>query len=246
MRNFDTLRNGAKHRLKTYKAEADASAQRREWYAAKCERREMSAVKAEPDAWKQWRFCTLRQSPTATRSDGCIHMDSGTLDHLREPPSHEISRDYGRGWYCDAQQSETIAGRVSRLTHGRFVAWIVWSDCDGITVDASIYHDARTAWFRADNMARRMAEEEREHSERWHAAQECSEKRDAARLTLRESRSKVRAMVQSLREQGAIVPSLCTILRERIVEHRAEARAAVDTIRQESEKIAELGMVEEF
>ena len=234
MNRHDSTRKGSRLRLVELRAYANA------WNA--------NPRHAHKITWREARKhrATFATRHHCARSPGLIHMDSGALDHLREVSGHDVPSNYGQGWYCDAYQSETIAGRVSALPHGRFIAWIVWSDCDDITVDASIYHDARTAWFRADDMARRMAEEEREHSERWNQAREHAENRDAARVTLRNARSKARALVQALRDQGAIVPSLCDILRERIAEHRAAMRAALDTIEEAREGIRAAGMEGQF
>lgn len=233
MSKHDNTRKGSRLRLVELRAYANA------WNANPNYSRKIT--------WREARKHgdTFATRAHCARSPGLIHMDSGALDHLREVSGRDVSANYGRGWYCDAHQSETIRGRVSLLPHGRFVAWIVWSDCDGITVDASTFHDARSAWFRADDMARRMAEDEREHSERWNEAREHAENRDAARVTLRNARSKARALVQALRDQGAVVPTLCDILRERIAEHRATMRAALDTIAETRERIEALGMAGE-
>ena len=192
-----------------------------------------------------------RVYPIHHADDGSIVCDLHQLSGLREYKfADEILGLRHIGWFHNWFQDSAYRGQVWRLParNGaeQFLAGYVDSDGDRAIIEPEAFDCERDAARRADHMAERDAEQEREHSERWHAAQECSEKRDAARLTLRESRSKARAMIQALREQGHIVPSLCTILRERIAEHHAAMRDAIASIAQESEKIAELGMAGEF
>jgi hypothetical protein len=76
------------------------------------------------------------------------------------------------GWFSDADCSRTVRGVVARLTHGRYLAGYYSSDNGERVYLAGVYDDVRTAADAADNEARRIAEDEREYSERWDAAHE--------------------------------------------------------------------------
>lgn len=162
-----------------------------------------------------------RHDGTMRRDGSKIYADSGALDHLRELSGDDQPRDYGRGWYADAYCSETVTGRVavlpSRKGERRFLAYVVWSDCDGITIDADVYDCPRTAWNNADDMARRIAEDEKEHNEKWHEAREVQERQDNRREELRAARSEAVGLVTVLRELPQTASSratICAMIRE--------------------------------
>src|SRR5690606_32592828 len=165
----DTLRNGSRARLNSYRQKAARSLETiRKHHAPESPYR--LNVESDPQPWKRERYITPHglgfNAPGSmfTRSeDGRkIYGDTGALDHLRELSSNDMPRDYGRGWYTDEHCSETVTGRVavlpSRKDGPRFLAYIVWSNCDGITIDADVYDCPRAAWNRADDMARNTAE----------------------------------------------------------------------------------------
>ena len=76
------------------------------------------------------------------------------------------------GWFSDADCSRTVRGIVARLTHGRYLAGYYSNDNGERVYLAGVYDDVRTAASAADNEAQRIAEDEKEYSERWDAAHE--------------------------------------------------------------------------
>lgn len=187
-----------------------------------------------------------RDDPYTTRSeDGrYIYMHTRALDHLREPGSDDMPRDYGTAWYCDAHESETITGKVAALPRGRFLAYVVWSDSDGITVDASPYCSASDAAYAADSMARRIAEDEREHSERWNAASEHDDKRTEARGELRDAFHDGAKAIAALRASDN--PSVQSLARSCLADARERMREAIRTINAATDAIEDLDMTGEF
>lgn len=96
----------------------------------------------------------------------------------REYFADEFIGNHGRpliehtGWYADRDGSRTIRGLVVRLAHGRFLAGYYSKDNGERVYYQDVYDDERTAVYAADRHAERMAEDEREHDERYHAVRE--------------------------------------------------------------------------
>jgi len=89
------------------------------------------------------------------------------------------------GWYADADCHATVCGIVARLTRGRWMAGYYNSDnCERVYL-ARVFDDLADAVSEADNEARRVAEKEKEYSERWQAAQALNEKCEEAEKRLR-------------------------------------------------------------
>lgn len=154
------------------------------------------------------------------------HADTDYLDRLRNvQPVDEVSgaNINHAGWFCDAYQSETVRGYVAQLP-GRngaeqWLAFIVWSDADGITIIRDPAPDAVTAARWADDLAERVAKSECEQNERWHAARELSDECDTLRDTLQKQRQRFHQAATALRDQrkaGVVAASVCDILRERM------------------------------
>jgi hypothetical protein len=90
------------------------------------------------------------------------------------------------GWFCDVHQEETARGIVARLPHGRYIAGY-WMSVNGERVYyPTLFDSARDAAMSADGLAERLAENEREYSERWNAANKLSDGIDSALNRLRE------------------------------------------------------------
>lgn len=185
---------------------------------------------------------------SVTRSDaygGVILADSGALDHLREIRGEDQTRDYGRGWYADADSAETITGKVaalpSRKGEPRFIAYAVNSGADGITIDRDVYIDARAACHAADRLAERMAEDEREYSEKWNEARELEDQNEAARERLRELRRRVKNQVAAIRALRVSNDEKAAAYHvQHLEEFREDFAAVLDEMRERRERLAEL------
>jgi hypothetical protein len=107
-------------------------------------------------------------------------------DHFRDERHADDIDGAGidhRGWFADADCSNTVRGLVGRLSHGRFVAGYSVKDNGEHVYLCEVFDDEREAARTADRAAELYADAEREYSERWQAAQELAE-----RITARKSR----------------------------------------------------------
>lgn len=154
------------------------------------------------------------------------------------------------GWYCDSYHDRTYRGQVWRLPARdgteRFIAGYMDSDGGRAIIEPEAFDCERDAARRADHMAERDAQEEREYDERWQEASRANDEREEARDALKLARSKARGMIKAIRAQGIIVPELCAILVERMQEARDEMREAIEAIHAARDKIEELDMTGEF
>jgi hypothetical protein len=80
------------------------------------------------------------------------------------------------GWYSDADCSRTLRAFVFRLSRGRWGCGYADSDSGERVYLLEVHPDARSAARSADHEAQHYAEEEKEHNERWHAAQDLRDK----------------------------------------------------------------------
>lgn len=190
--------------------------------------------------------------PAATRQqEGTWYVGDPVAAGLREVgtvrvDTHDFERS-GRpnGWYCDEFGGSTMVGVVFQLTgkHGRarYVPGYRTSDDErGATVDFDDVHESepyagaedsdaqRDAAGRADDMARKEAEQEREYQTAWQAgsrwaslAEEIAGTRKTALRLLREFRT-ARKTLDGL----ANVETLCDAIREKISDAREEMRDA--------------------
>lgn len=90
------------------------------------------------------------------------------------------------GWFVDDEQCDKVRGIVAGLSHGRYIAGYEDSSGCRVYVDG-VYDDDRKAAYAADSIAERVADKEREYSQRWHAAEELDNSisevgRDVARM----------------------------------------------------------------
>lgn len=176
---------------------------------------------------------------------GVIYADSGALDHLRKPSESDMPRDYrnGLGWYCDEFQDSTASGRVAVLPSRNrvplFLAYVVMSGCDGITIDASAYSDPVAAWNNADRLAHRIAEDAYADSVLQNEAAQLVNKDEADADSMKACRAKVARAVSLLREipaDSANRPSLCADIRNA----HARMRDALGRIAKRAPELAEL------
>lgn len=259
---FDNLRNGTPARLRKLKAEFE-----KRLPAVLTGHGEESEYAREYKArgWRSVRYgfpSGYHSVAYSAALGGVFHADSGALDHLRKPSESDMPRDYrdGRGWYTDDYQNGTASGRVAVLPSGRgksvrrtrdnrlvtvrtseprYLAYVVMSDCDGITIDASVYTDPVAAWNNADRLAQRIAEEERENSELQNEAQKLADKTEADKDSMKAARATVRRAVSLLREipaTSANRPSLCADIRNA----RTRFRSCMARIAKRAPELAEL------
>lgn len=193
-----------------------------------------------------------RVYPVHHAKNGTIVIsDLRQLSGLREYKfSDEILDLRHTGWFRDSSQDSTYRGQVWRLPARdgaeRFIAGYMDSDGGLAIIEPEAFDCERDAARRADHMAERDAQEEREYDERWQEASRANDAREEARDALKLARSKARGMIKAIRAQGIIVPELCAILVERMKEARDEMREAIEAIHAARDKIEELDMTGEF
>lgn len=90
------------------------------------------------------------------------------------------------GWFTDVDCSETARGIIARLPQGRILAGYVLSMNDERVYFPEIFDDPADAARAADGHAERLAESEREYSERFNAADALQSKIDTNLQRLRE------------------------------------------------------------
>lgn len=195
--NYDNLKYGSAHRMMRYKA--------------------------KPGDWRGNRWVTphgmgfnVSHAYNVTRSeDGrYIFADTNYLEHLRDVPKPSYI-DHN-GWFSDVWASETISGKVARVTHNRFIAYTVQSDADGIAIDSGIYDDEDDAWRAADHMAQRQAEDEKAYNAAWNAGVRYAENMDAINAARKDARS----IAQASRENANA--TICAVLKGKIKDLRAD------------------------
>jgi hypothetical protein len=156
------------------------------------------------------------------------------------------------GWYADEHQSETVRGLVMRIRTSRgtiYAPGYQYSDSDmraaeltpgetlivppGSGEDA--HQDAaRTVANWADDMARRVAERDREYDSVFHAQQATDDARDA----VTQARAAASQTVTALRQArdalppNTDAPQLCDLLRGSLRQARAALHDALDGLRQ--------------
>lgn len=202
---YDNLRHGAPARLRNYKVATAKSLET----VAKHHGTDSALYKTYlRDGWKGARWVTphgmgFKFANTVSRAKAhghnCIHMDSDALDHLRVNDVDNVLSLNHSGWYCDDDCRETISGRVVALPGGRFLAFIVWSECDGITVEDVIHDSERDAAVSANEMARIFAEHEREYRETESRAATLEDGIEEAKTELENAIGSARYYLETLR-----------------------------------------------
>lgn len=149
----------------------------------------------EPYTWRDVRYSGFHNAAT-----NCITLSRGMdgdkpvyYTHCgqqfpREIFVDEFRDDNGRpliehtGWFANVDWSNKIRGIIVRLPHGRYLAGYFQSDNGERVYYPEIYDSEREAVYAAD----RLAETEREYSERWNAARELENEISDAETRLRE------------------------------------------------------------
>lgn len=99
-------------------------------------------------------------------------------EHFRDERYADDVEDAGidhTGWFSDADCDEKIRGIVGRLTHGRFVAGYIMTMNDERVYFAKVFDCEKEAAQYADSEAESLAEDEKEHSERWNEARNLAD-----------------------------------------------------------------------
>ena len=126
--------------------------------------------------------------------------------------SKEFNRT-GNAWYCDEYGDRTLTGVVFLLPHGRMVAGYEESDNDGIALSLdTVYTCEREAFRAADELARIVAEHEREYNEGYNAAQRAVEALEEA-SDVRQQALKLLQDLRPLRKTMTAPASVCEALR---------------------------------
>jgi len=116
-----------------------------------------------------WGKSTEVRTPVWSAFCGDHFRNEKYADDVDGGPTHT-------GWFADADCSNTVRGIVGRLSHDRFVAGYVVKDNGEHVYLCRVFDDEREAARAADQEAERIAEKEKEYSERWQAAHEQHDK----------------------------------------------------------------------
>lgn len=166
-----------------------------------------------PEIWKR---------PTFNPWNGtCRFVDNNELDNYRfVGEAHKVAPRSIRhtGWWCDEYQDTKATGVVFLLPHGRYIYGYKLSDQDGAYLDFDYTDCEITAANMADDMAQRVAEEEREYHEKADREFALSE----ARERLSELRHEILRLVHELKSYNhrptidrALQYRLMSLLKER-------------------------------
>lgn len=164
-----------------------------------------------------------------------------------------------RGWYTDADCSETYRGHVWQIPARNgdpcYIAGYVESeDASGYVVletnkrgGLELYDDKEDAARAGDRLAEHMAEDAKEYSERWHGASQASDERDEARTDSHAARMRFHALAVAYRiAMKTEAQTGADGLRPLLEREREAAREAVQTMIEKTERIRELNMTGEF
>lgn len=113
---------------------------------------------------------------------------AGYADDIRSSMRH-------RGWFADTHQHEVYRGIVYRLPGVRFV----FGYADPVNSDCALIANATTqdiddAARRADQIAERFAERDRDYDEAWHAVSNAIESRRSARAIVSDTLANLREL----------------------------------------------------
>lgn len=117
---------------------------------------------------------------------GGYHSHAG-IDGLRRVEyADEIdgARIGHTGWFCDADQYETMRGIVVRLSHGRYLSGWTMGEGRCASINGELFDDIIAAARAADACAEHAAEQEREYQDRWRAAQDARDAVDDAQCAV--------------------------------------------------------------
>lgn len=202
--------------------------------------------------WRVYRYNWLdagAHGPTVTQCGGYANIPTCVLDGLRSVGFVDELRPDGarlvnhKGWFADADCSETYRGEVWQLPARdgslQYLAGYSESDAGYSVLDVTrgnltIFDNLRDAIFAADHCAEHFAESEREYSERWQEASNASMARDNAREECAAERAEYIALMRA---------GECDMADDRVYPRWL---ASLRAIIRASERIAELDMQGEF
>jgi len=106
-------------------------------------------------------------TPSRPENDYFFYYDSDFALSLRTQFCDDIAQSIKhRGWFCDSFEDQTIRGIVAQLPKGRgFLAGWTMGESMGSVLERHIYPDGLSAALAADDIARYVAEREREYQE---------------------------------------------------------------------------------
>lgn len=175
--------------------------------------------KANPADWRKARYDNFRNS------GNCQGFNDKTIPvwyYMNESvpvrtikPCHEIINMRHTGWFCDPYQESKAFGIVGSLPHGRFIAGYELIENDEQVFFADIFDNANDAAHAADSHAEHIADQEREHAERFDAAQK----------------------LESLIESKTVRLCECFALRHKFAYMRLEISRLIETIRESRETL---------
>lgn len=119
---------------------------------------------------RKWTLLNWHSAHATLSQGGAGEWYCHTGEQFRaECDAHELVRSLPRGWFTDADCTDTAIGIVGRLPHGRFIAGYRWTSNDERVYFAQLYDDADEAARAADSHAERFAETARDYDELFQA-----------------------------------------------------------------------------
>lgn len=169
-----------------------------------------------------------------------VALPASIADGFRDiGDSHDIVRMDHTGWFKDADMSETICGHVWQLParNGEPVYLAGYREPDSGYVILEVngkrfatYDDKEDAARAADGLAERVADEEREYNERWHAAHDADTEADDAKQEMRDIRKRLRRVAATVRVlRNAHEDALAVAHLEDIQDMRDEHKTLLNT-----------------
>ncbi|WP_052159475.1 hypothetical protein [Alcaligenes faecalis] len=180
--HYTDIRLGAKRRLAMLRKRADELNQRHPTMPGNA-------------TWRDVRHCGFHNhresrcelSPTEGKGAPRWYCHAGPAfeREIFVDESEEARIDH-TGWFADTWQDNVIRGLIVRLPHGRFLVGHYEKDSGERVYYSELYDDERTAVYRADSLAQRVAEEETEYHRRDQEARVLAEEVSESRARLRE------------------------------------------------------------
>lgn len=180
--HYTDIRLGAKRRLALLRKRADELNQRHPAMPGNA-------------TWRDVRHCGLHNHREARRElspaggEGTprwyCHAGPAFEREIFVDESGDVRMDHA-GWFADTWQHNVIRGLIVRLPHGRFLVGHYEKDNGERVYYSELYDDERTAVYRADRLAQRVAEEQMEYHVRDQAAMDLVGKVNTSKVRLRE------------------------------------------------------------
>ncbi len=180
--HYTDIRIGAKRRLAMLRKRADELNQRHPAMPGKA-------------TWRDVRYCgfhnhrdaRIELSPAggAGAPQWYCHAGPAFEREIFVDESEEARIDHS-GWFTDTWQYNVIRGLIVRLPHGRFLVGHYEKDSGERVYYSELYDDERTAVYRADQLAQRVAEEQMDYHVRDQEAMNLAGKVRESKTRLRE------------------------------------------------------------